>query len=238
MPIRRFILATLVVASILCAGWLFAAELPTPLTRNVAFACAALFAIAVIRSTLLVPWLVRRRWASIANEHGWNCRIGRHGEPRLVGDVDGVRFLLAQSTQLLGGGGGYYARTVATATIEVGVPDGLRIYRQDALEWMHDLSGLRRVRFEDEALDDALLIEGTDETETRAWVEAHRDVLLELSEAHPRFIVYGSEIDGLPVAAGGASGAITLLFVGRRSRRREVDALTRTVTDYARRLQS
>ncbi len=236
MPPRRFILATLVVASILSAGWLAASQLPTPLTRNVAFVCAALFAIAVIRSSLIVPWLVQRRWSKIADEHGWVSRLGRHGEPRMLGEVGDVRFILGQSTRLLGGAGGYYARTSATATIESGVPDGLRIYRQDALEWMHDLSGLRRVLFDDAELDDTLLIEGTDEDETRRWVGEHRDVLLELSRNQPRFIVYGSEVDGLPVAEGGASGAITLLVVGRKSRLRDVDALVETVTGYAARL--
>lgn len=143
----------------------------------------------------------------------------------MVGEHDGVHFVMAQSTSLLGGGGGYYARTTVTASIQDGVPDGLRVYRRDALEWMHQLSGLRQVETGDDALDVMLMIEGSDTDESKAWVLDHADALRDLFERRPRAIVYGAEVDGLPASAGGASGAVTMIIVGRKSKTRDLELL-------------
>lgn len=233
MPARRYILTALVVACMLGAGFAVSTRMPDPLAARVAFAAAGLFALAVIRSSLIKPYLVTRRWREYGARHGHETVIGRHGEPRMVGDRDGLRFIVAQSTSLLGGTGGYYARTVVTAAIEHGVPDGLRVYRRDALEWMHHLSGLREVKTGDEAIDRALMIEGADSEVTAAWVAARIEALSALSDRYPRFIVYGSEIDGLPVASGGASGAVTLIVVGRRSKVEELDEFIEAACSFA-----
>lgn len=235
---RKFLLTVLVVAAIIVLGWAIGATMPDSLTQDAVYVCAGLFSLAIIRSTLLRPLLVLRRWARYADEHGYEVLSGEHGEPRMVGGADGVKFLLAQSTELLGGGGGYYARTMATATVERGVPDGLRVYRKDALEWNHHLSGLRSVSTGDEHLDSNLVIEGSDAAQTRAWVVRNRALFDELSASYPRFIVYGSEIDGLPVALGTASGAVTVLVVGRKSRPTELERLITDVTRFAQRAAS
>lgn len=236
MPARRYILTILVVACILGAGFFVAEQIADRAAAGVALAAAGLFALAVVRSSLLKPYLVTRRWETYARARNYRATTGAHGEPRMVGDVDGLRFIAAQSTSLLGGGGGYYARTVVTAAIEHGIPDGLRVYRRDALEWMHFLSGLREVTTGDAAFDEAMMIEGSDAAATRQWVQARRDAFAELAERYPRFIVYGSEIDGLPVAAGGASGAVTLIVVGRRSTEAELEELLADACRFARAL--
>lgn len=236
MPLRRYILTALVVACILGAGFFVSREIADPLAAKVAIAASGLFALAVVRSSLLKPYLVIRRWLAYAAEHGHKTVVGAHGEPRMLGDVDGRRFIIAQSTSLLGGSGGYYARTVVTAAIETGVPDGLRVYRRDALEWMHHLSGLREVETGDAEFDRAMMIEGSLPEPTKDWVVGRRGTLEELAERYPRSIVYGSEIDGLPVAAGGASGAVTLIVVGRRSTAAELDELIGSALRFAREL--
>lgn len=223
-------------ACIVGAGLFVSGELSDPLAGKVALAAAVLFALAVIRSSILRPYLVTRRWRSYAAERGHRAMVGKHGEPRMIGDDDGLRFIAAQSTSLLGGGGGYYARTIVTATIENDIPDGLRVYRRDALEWMHHLSGLREVESGDAELDSRLMIEGSNADETREWIGSRRETLEELAERYPRFIAYGSEIDGLPAAAGGASGAVTLIVVGRRSTEAELDALIGDACRFARAL--
>lgn len=236
MAPRRYILTILVVACILYAGFFVSRQLPDPRAGYLVIAAAGLFAIAVIRSSLLKPYLVTRRWLKYAAEHGHKAVMGKHGEPRMVGDVDGLRFIVAQSTSMLGGGGGYYARTVATATIQNGVPDGLRVYRRDALEWMHHLSGLREVEIGDPAIDKKFMIEGSDAEATKSWVTERIDAIAALSDQYPRFIVYGAEIDGLPVADGGASGAVTLIVVGRRSKPAQLHQLINDACSLARSL--
>ena len=238
MPQRRYILTTLVVACILGAGFVVSRELADPMAGHVALAAAGLFALAIVRSSVLRPLLVTRRWRAYGAARGYETLIGKHGEPRMVGDEAGLGFIAAQSTSLLGGGGGYYARTVVTATIEGDVPDGLRIYRRDALEWMHQLSGLREVETGDDALDQHLMIEGSDAALTRAWIASRRGVLDDVANKYPRFIAYGAEIDGIPAAMGGASGAITLIVVGRRSREDELAELIGDACRYARELQN
>ncbi len=231
MAARRYVLTMLVVACILGAGFFISQQFADPRAGNVAFVTAGLFALALIRSSLIKPFLVTRRWLRYAADHGHKAVIGKHGEPRMIGDLDGVRFIVAQSTSLLGGSGGYYARTVVTAPIEGDVPDGLRVYRRDALEWMHQLSGLREVEVGDPDVDARFMVEGSDAVATRAWVLERLAIVDEFAEKYPRFIAYGSEIDGLPVAAGGANGAVTLIVVGRLSTAAALDDL---ITDACR----
>lgn len=235
MPLRRYILTTLVVACILTVGALASTEFDSdPIARGLLLASAGLFSLAVVRSSLLKPYLVQRRWERYATERGHQCVVGRHGEPRIVGERDGVRFVLAQSTSMLGGGGGYYTRTVVTAAIERGVPDGVRIYRRDALEWMHHLSGLRQIDTGNESLDEQLMIEGTSPQATLSWLAERAAVLEELATRYPRFILFGSEVDGMPASVGGASGALTLIVVGRKSHPEELDGLLIAACRYAR----
>ena len=237
MTDRRTLLTAAVVLCILGVGIYVSGQLRSaePLAANLAIGAACLFAFALIRSTLIRPYLVTKRWFEYAKARGWKCLRGRHGEPRMVGDIDGHRFILSQSTAMLGGGGGYYARTVATAAIEHGIPDGLRVYRRDALEWMHQLSGLRELQLEDPR-GKQFMMEGTSSDDTTTWLTERLDTFADLGSAYPRFIVYGSEVDGLPAAAGGASGALTLIVVGRRSTKSELDALVDDATRYARAL--
>ncbi len=230
---RRFLLTCCVVGALFILGWGVARTLPDPDARVAVYLCAGLFSLAIVRSVLWRPIAVLRRWSAFADHHGYEAKAGLQNEPRLLGERHGVRFLMAQSTQLLGGSGGYYARTAITAAIEEGVPDGLRLYRRDSLEWMHQLSGLRSVWLDDFELDDAFMIEGSDEQVTADWVRRHRTALLELAHKFPGFILYGSEIDGLPVAAGGASGALTVVVVGRKSKHDELENLVEGVTSHA-----
>ena len=235
MPDRKFVLTTLVIALLFLVAWQMGGEFADSRARALIYLCAGLFSVALIRSMLLGPWVVARRWRRFAEGRGLELVIGQHGAPRLVGVRNGSRFVVAQSTALLGGGGGYFAQTTMTATIDDGIPDGLRTYRRDAVEWMHQLSGLREVSTTDATLDRTLMVEGTSAEETKRWMLARRAVFEELCGSYPGFIVYGAEIDGLPVP-GGASGALTVQIVGRLSRAGDLDQLIDEVTALAARL--